>query len=1287
MRRITAMFLALVMCFSFIGEAAYAEDIFAAMPGTENLQENQPQGDPFRPQSDPFRPQDVSEPSEDVSEQPENIPEQPENKEEPREEEQDTSENPEPGETASEAPADETEETPVFKPELPEGQSTFTVFSSVESFTAGSPATAVLTAVVTRSDTTMPFPENVVWESNMLNVSVNAMNEIFTDEAGLVRTFRTKAEYNGALNTGNVDITATAPGWGNQTVHITVNQGFTVKLVDETGKNFRLVLKDKTENTVRTHETVTFMLMDGENPADSETLQALSMEAAMQADGMEIPVYIKEDENGEFTLYANSELSSILEATGDITVTLKDQSDGEYTVTVGGDAAEYPTVLAEPKAEEGKDYIFYVAHPEDIENQKEDFESKYVYSLPLVTIGGREFNGYTLEIRQGTLPGGGDTSYKRYWKVTIPGKQDTETIINGDIVIDANVRRIEDAGYTVDLSYFSGNPMFVPFGENEKGIGMTVLSPEEENGQEYYFYYDKKKDNASNLHPVYFIGGDGYSLSPLPVSEEPESPNSCLYKMSRITGPAAVTLGYNVSKGLMENNEERLVDLPSGAVLQGQDYKFTVRTFDMTESQLPVYIYAGSTQNLLYPKEDSSVIMKPFLQDELGCYAEFTVPATVITNDIIIEARSDAPVNYRVKFVDSYNAGRSVKIGGTSIGLEYKAFDFTSASFVPGTYNTSPWAPHTGQFEAGRSGFSFEILEMPFYTNKNVPNVDGKSSDAFLAHYNFELTGFGYDFTGSTMGGEPVKVTPGAYIDGHQLFTVNEGMPLTGDVLIRVNLSLPMFECVTIGNSDEKIESRTNKESFLLKNSDGSYSTIGTGRAEPGSLSYLYPTYRYRFELKTKPGEAREVFLSVYNGWTNEFIKYTPYLVGSTGQVTAQIWGDAVNGTIYAKVIGNDEADVYATGVNAEKVSFPNSTKDNCPYYNGCIAKTGTDFVFTVPSDTKVSSVKVGDTTLVEGLEYSYTAVGNEKRYTVPGQHMTGDTVITTTAAPTTYNVTFSGKYEYTRPVGKNESVQFDTVKAGENYSFLLADGILTMYVGAKNSAGRRELVKDTDYTIEGSQITILAASITDDIYIEIAAVRPRRMPMYTSKKKTSSGTELDIETWEYLVLDEGKIMYMLVVQGEPKENEFVCYGNNKMLWVESYDGYVWFEASDERPDDFAIHSYDMVDTLTDEELRFNLSEEADDPKAPVKIPEFEEIFNITKNDKISCDVNEDGKVNEEDLKIMRRIFNCDFEDFDDISMRCFVLADADNSGVLDMCDAEIIKCNFDKDEDENEEK
>ena len=167
------------------------------------------------------------------------------------------------------------------------------------------------------------------------------------------------------------------------------------------------------------------------------------------------------------------------------------------------------------------------------------------------------------------------------------------------------------------------------------------------------------------------------------------------------------------------------------------------------------------------------------------------------------------------------------------------------------------------------------------------------------------------------------------------------------------------------------------------------------------------------------------------------------------------------------------------------------------------------------------------------------------------------------------------------------------------------------------------------------------------------------------------------------MTLDGRKTMYLVVAYGEPEDGRSVCFNNSKMIRSDSSDGYVWLEISDKDYDEFAEYAVDSVSLMYEREMREKLEAEEGYSGEKIDIPPLEEIHNLNMDYEVICDVNEDGKIDGEDLKLMRRMFNGDFEDFDDIPMRSFILADVDQSSSLDMRDAAMIKKNFDRDEDE----
>ena len=261
---------------------------------------------------------------------------------------------------------------------------------------------------------------------------------------------------------------------------------------------------------------------------------------------------------------------------------------------------------------------------------------------------------------------------------------------------------------------------------------------------------------------------------------------------------------------------------------------------------------------------------------------------------------------------------------------------------------------------------------------------------------------------------------------------------------------------------------------------------------------------------------------------------------------------------------------------------------------------------------------------------------------------------------------------------------------------FTLSKGSVTIKVGAQKQSdgsftGGRVLKKGKDYSVADDVYTVFAKSVTDDLLISVSSSSSsKKGGRYNGgggyASKYAGDIELEIGSEIFMTLDEKKTMYLVIVYGEPEDGRSVCFNTDKMIWADSYEAYVWLEISDKEYDEFEEYAVDSVSMMYDREIREKIAAETKESGETIEIPPFQKIHNINEDYEAVCDVNEDGKVDEEDLKLMRRMFNGDFEDFDDIPMRSFILADADLSSTLDMRDAAVIKNNFDKDDEEQSE-
>ena len=764
-------------------------------------------------------------------------------------------------------------------------------------------------------------------------------------------------------------------------------------------------------------------------------------------------------------------------------------------------------------------------------------------------------------------------------------------------------------------------------------LGASVTDP---NGKQTYYFYFNRTSNTS--HPIYSVNNVKYSLTPLTYGKDSEESN--VYKISDITGDVTVSLGYNVTKLGSGNNEEALIELPTNtAVNPGEKYTFKVRTHDMTESKLQIFISMGGSML----EADGVNLVRTIAEDELGKYVEYTV--STVTGDIVVQAQSAKVVQCRVKFADAYNSNTTLK---------YSAFDYTSA--VVRDYSSQT---HIGEVAYNGKGLTFTILNRPLYKKSDGTfNVDGSSPDPNTGCYNYEVT--------ATMGGKTVAVTK----NGTQ-YTVNNGGAITGDVLIKTNLTLSSYECAV--NGAEKV-TITNRETFI--NSAGK--TAYTGRESDR------PKYRYLFAVTANPTLTQKIYIRQYNGSTTT--KRT-FNISDT-KTTAMIYGDLIQSNIAVTALGADEVEVYVTGSKAANINF-DSALHNYSFYHGGIAKKGADFTFTVSPAAKITiqsgNIKSGGKVLTLGKEYTsaYDQTLGAYVYKIYGAYMTADIQI---GAYSSYTVYYTGA-KYAEPLNKSYTEK-DSVSAGTDYVFTLSEGTVTIKTGAAlkkdgTITGIKTLEKGKDYTVSDETYTISAKSIVGDLVINVTAKKSsRRSGGYSSR--TYGDVELDIGSELFMTLDNKKTMYLVVVYGEPEDGRHVCFDNRKMIRSDAYDAYVWLEISDMDYDEFEEYALDKVDLLYEREMRENLEKENPDEK--IEILPMEEIHNLNEDYEVICDVNEDGAVDEDDLKLMRQMFAGTVENFDEIPMRSFICADVDMSFGLDMLDAAMIKYNFDKDEDEEEQ-
>ena len=128
--------------------------------------------------------------------------------------------------------------------------------------------------------------------------------------------------------------------------------------------------------------------------------------------------------------------------------------------------------------------------------------------------------------------------------------------------------------------------------------------------------------------------------------------------------------------------------------------------------------------------------------------------------------------------------------------------------------------------------------------------------------------------------------------------------------------------------------------------------------------------------------------------------------------------------------------------------------------------------------------------------------------------------------------------------------------------------------------------------------------------------------------------TEAEAHVYEYLRLDGGKRMYLILVEGDPGKGFAFTFDGEEMTWHESYGAYVWLVVSEELPEGFT--------SGVSERLSGRLSEAAPTTETS-DIP---------------------------DSALIQVICGGRFEGFDEISMRMMLAMDVNGSHHVDILDA-----------------
>lgn len=308
---------------------------------------------------------------------------------------------------------------------------------------------------------------------------------------------------------------------------------------------------------------------------------------------------------------------------------------------------------------------------------------------------------------------------------------------------------------------------------------------------------------------------------------------------------------------------------------------------------------------------------------------------------------------------------------------------------------------------------------------------------------------------------------------------------------------------------------------------------------------------------------------------------------------------------------------ITKTGGGADDVTLPNRVY----YYKN-------DYTFTLDKKAGYAyTVKVA----VGGQEITCTVNEAGTEYTIPGDKILGNTVVTVTRTKEASQITFTGNTDdLVGEVSRSAPV-------GQDFTFTITKDADYEYTVSAKYTESGETVPVTDngdgtYTIEGRYVT------GDDISITISKISPL--------------DKFDFSVHEYVKVDGGKSVFLILAN--VKSGETLSEGK-----VPAYDGSNMYTDMSGRYD----HAYSW--------LVFS-----DSTAAALQADVKNHITLVTgeaKSYKSNNDVNYTGTADINDAQLVYNIYNAKYDSFDVVEMKMFLSADINGDKQVNSLDASAI--------------
>lgn len=352
------------------------------------------------------------------------------------------------------------------------------------------------------------------------------------------------------------------------------------------------------------------------------------------------------------------------------------------------------------------------------------------------------------------------------------------------------------------------------------------------------------------------------------------------------------------------------------------------------------------------------------------------------------------------------------------------------------------------------------------------------------------------------------------------------------------------------------------------------------------------------------------------------------------------------------------------------------------------IAAPGEDYTFTEPEDYYDYDVTV----TVDGEEVEVTDNG-DGTYTIPGEDVTGEIVVTAEKTGKTFNVTLgedmtgntTAQYmtDYTATLTAEDGYTYDVsiTIGGKTYTgYSVSEGVYTIPgaditgeivftvvkteipkaeftvtfegSGAGDATGEATVTEGSDYTFtvnkaDGYTYEITAVMGDDKQEVEITetdgtyTIAGVTGNLIITVEKTA---ELNVEVSSYVELD-GKTVFLVTVTGTLDEGKAFAYDGTAMFYSETYEAWCCL-------------------VIVEEGESFT----ADDAKAKVVATETSYITLSA-----TSDANMSGVVDINDAQLVYDIYNGKYEDFSVVVMQKFLNADVNGDKVVNVTDAAAV--------------